>query len=414
MGDRAIVVGGGAIGIAAAYYLSRSGWRVTLLERDQIGHGCSYGNCCLIVPSHSEPLPKPGLSREALRWMLSAEGPIHLRPRVDRRFLRWAWRFRRSCNAEVAQHGFEALLSLSRASLDLFDELRDNGVDFLYRREGLLQIYLSQRSFAGAIDESEKLAAAGFTPRLLDVEEAVELEPALSPRIAGALFIESDAHGDCFEFVQSMASALERNGVKLVTGHGVSGLTTTAGRIDGVVVDTLAERLPADIVVLAAGSWTAQLARSIGVDVPLEPAKGYSCTIERFPGAPRIPLLVKDRHVIITPLGDRLRFGGILELVGYDEGVDNSRYRWMIRAGARALKSSFETRNEKPWCGFRPLTPDGLPIIDRAPGVSGVIVATGHAMLGFTQSPITGKLVAELANGDSHSVPLSPFRIERF
>jgi D-amino-acid dehydrogenase len=184
--------------------------------------------------------------------------------------------------------------------------------------------------------------------------------------------------------------------------------------VKGVIAASPQEEFPADLVVMAAGSWAPRLARPLGIPVPLQPAKGYSCTIDTYPGAPTIPILISERRVIVTPLGERLRFGGTLELTGYDMRLNETRYRAVVRAAGEVLKEPLEMKNEETWCGLRPVFPDGLPIIDWAPDIQGLILATGHAMLGFTQSPITGKVVAELANGQAPSVPLVPFRFDRF
>jgi len=177
----------------------------------------------------------------------------------------------------------------------------------------------------------------------------------------------------------------------------------------------LAQRqCPVRITVLAAGAWTPALATSLGIDIPLQPAKGYSCTIDAFPGSPTMPVFVPGRRVAITPIGDRLRFGGTLELAGFADTLDATRYRAVIEAARLVLGDRLQMKNEEAWFGYRPVTPDGLPVIARAPGIDGLIVAAGHAMLGFTQSPATGKLVAELANGQTPSVPLEPFRLDRF
>jgi D-amino-acid dehydrogenase len=185
------------------------------------------------------------------------------------------------------------------------------------------------------------------------------------------------------------------------------------GKVAGVETSTGAI-MEADIAVLAAGSWSGELARSVGLTIPLQPAKGYSCTIDSYAGSPRIPLLMPESRVIITPLDGRLRFGGTLELAGFDSTVDKRRYRAVVDGARAVLRDPPPMIQEESWTGFRPLTPDGLPIIDRVAGVEGLLLATGHAMLGFTQSPITGKLVAELANQEKPSIPLAPFGLNRF
>jgi D-amino-acid dehydrogenase len=234
--------------------------------------------------------------------------------------------------------------------------------------------------------------------------------------VKGGLFIESEAHGFSFGYVEALARTVERRGGRLLTRRPVESLRVEGGQVKGVRVGggPNGEEIESDVVVLAAGSWSKRLAEPLGIAIPLQPAKGYSSTVDAFEGAPRLPVLIKERRVIVTPLGERVRFGGTLELTGFDSRIDRARYGAVVRAAREVLKSDFPMKNEEAWCGWRPLTPDGLPIIDRAKNLDGLIVATGHAMLGFTQSPMTGKLVAELANGERPSLPLEPFRLDRF
>lgn len=415
MAQRAVVVGAGAIGVAAAYSLHDAGWRVTLVDRGEVGGECSFGNACLVVPSHSHPVPGPGVVAQALRWMLRPDSPFHVRPRLDRELVRWLWRFRRSCSDEAAGRGFDALLALSRLSLELFEGLvSDGGVRFFFEKRGLLNVYVSGAGAALARDEHATLKGAGFSVRLLSGAEARALEPALGARVRAGLFVEGEAHGNCLEYVRALAAELARRGVRLLTGRAVARVVAEAGRVTRVVLRAPADELPSDLVVLAAGVWTPELARPLGIRIPLQAAKGYSATVDSYPGAPTLPLLVHETRVAITPLGPRLRFGGTLELAGLDGRLDRTRYRAVIRGAREVLGDALPLANEEPWCGFRPLTPDGLPIIDRAPDVQGLIVATGHGMLGFTQSLATGKLVAELAADRPPSVPLTPFRLGRF
>lgn len=411
----AIVIGGGGIGVASAYFLNRSGWDVTLVDEGEIGRGCSYGNSCLIVPSHSDPIPGPGVIGQALRWMTKPDSPFYVRPRVAPSLLNFFWRFRRYCNARAAEQGYRALLGLSRGSLELYEELVRNGdAEFFFERRGVIEVFTTEDGLEHGRHAQQVQASAGFDAEMLSRDEALELEPALSPKIRGALFTKGEAHGFSYGYVRSLAGTAERHGARVLTGRGVSRILVENGHVLGVVMESPEEELRADQVVLAAGSWSRQLAKSIEVEFPLQPAKGYSCTIDTYDGAPAIPILNKERKVIVTPLDSRLRFGGTLELTGFDHTIDEGRYAAVIRGGREVLASPPPMQNEEPWSGLRPVTPDGLPIIDRSTTPDGLIVATGHAMLGFTQSPMTGKLVAELANDESPSLPLEPFRLNRF
>ncbi|HJS75135.1 MAG TPA: FAD-dependent oxidoreductase, partial [Vicinamibacteria bacterium] len=381
MTQRAIVIGGGAIGVASAYYLQRSGFSVTIVDQGDVGRACSYGNSCLIVPSHSEPLPGPGVVGQALRFLLSSSSPFYVRPRLDPALARFFWRFRKHCNRGSAERGFEALVGLSRASLALYQELTSaKEADFYFRREGLLEVYLTERGVEIGRHARELMEREGFPAKLLSRDEAIAFEPALSSAIKGGLFIESEAHGFSFGYVQALARTVERAGGRIAAQRPVKGLLLDGRRVKGVRVGEAAgeEAIESDVVVLAAGSWSKRLGDGVGVSIPLQPAKGYSATVDAFDGAPRIPVLIKERRVTMTPLGDRVRFGGTLELTGFDSSIDRTRYGAVVKAARETLRAEIPMKNEEAWCGFRPLTPDGLPIIDRARNVDGLIVATGH------------------------------------
>ena len=413
MGERAVVVGGGAIGVACAHHLAEAGLDVTILERGEIAGGCSYANAGLIVPGYSHALPAPGVIREGFRHLMRRDGPFTIRPRPDPDLARWLFTFRRSCSPELYRRATRALTELSRLSLELFEDLERRGeVDFEYRRGPLLNVYLSDGWRDPARAFSDEVHALGFGGRLLEHDELLELEPPLSPAVRGAMLIEDQGSGDCFAYVRSLADGLARRGVRVRTGTPTERVLVRGGRAAGALTAS-GEEVPADLVVLAAGAWTPSLTAPLGLRLPIQPATGYSCTMPTWEGAPSLPIMLDEAHIAVLPLGDRVRFGGTLELAGFRTAPDPVRYRAVVRAGRAALRSSPPAGGEA-WFGFRPLMPDDLPAIGWVPGVEGVMVAAGHGTLGFTQSPATGKLVAELASGTPPSVPLEPFRPDRF
>jgi D-amino-acid dehydrogenase len=406
-------VGGGAIGVACAHYLAESGFEVTLLERGEIGHGCSFANAGLIVPGHSQALPGPGAVAEGLRHLTKRDGAFTIRPRLDPALAGWLLRFRRACSAEAYRRATDALTELSRSSLELFEDLvRREKLEFGYRRGPLLIVYTSGGWLDRARAFAEELHALGFDARVLERDEVLDLEPVLSTAVLGGLLMEDQGVGDCYAYVRSLADGLEDRGVTICEDTPTERVLVERGRATGVLTAS-GEEFPADVVVLAAGAWTPSLAGPLGLRLPIQPATGYSSTMPAWPGMPRMPVMLDEAHVILLPLGDRLRFAGTLELAGFRSGPDRVRSEAVVRAGRAAL-SDPPTSDGEPWFGFRPLMPDDLPAIGWVPGVHGVLVAAGHGTLGFTQSPGTGRLIAELATGAPPSVPLEPFRPDRF
>lgn len=404
MSERAVVVGGGAVGTACAHFLSLIGFDVTVVDRGDVGRGCSYANAGLIVPSHPHPTPGPGVVREGLSYLTRRDSPFWIRFPPGPELSRWIAAFMRSCGEEQHRRGTQALLSLSRASLELFADL---DADFSFARGPVLHVYVKEGWEERAEEEARDFRELGFSASVLDGDALREREPAIGPGVLGGIAIEGQAWGDSFALCRSLTA-----GFDVLEGRAVRELIVDGGRAEGIVFED-EEELDADLVVLATGAWTPPLAQQLGLRVPIQPAKGYSCTAPAPSRSPRVPVMAEELRVAIAPIGDRLRVGGTLELGGFRQGIDRRRYEAVLHAADEVLAEPFPREGEA-WYGYRPLTPDDLPLIGPVPGVDGVLVAAGHGTLGFTQSMATGKLVAELATGAEPSVPPEPFRPDRF
>lgn len=395
-----MIVGGGAIGVACAYELSRRGAKVTLLERGPaLASGCSAGNAGLICPSHSSPIANPTALRDGLRWMLKPDSPFYLRPRPS--VLPWLSRYVVASRAPRAAAGTIAIRELSEASLAHHAELAAAGHATGFERRGTLSVYETAAGFAARPSGGEVLSGA----------EARELEPALSASVAGAVYHREEAHCDPVAFVEAMGRAAVEAGADLRLGVEVQALRRRNG---GVAVETAAETLEAETLVLAAGAWTARLARGVGIFLPLEGGKGYHVDLEAAGGDPAIPLFMQEARTIATPLPGRLRLSGTMELAGLDLAINARRAEAVRSSCARVLDVEGGRRVLETWAGLRPCTPDGLPVIGRAPRFPQVVLATGHAMKGLSLAPVTADLVGQLLSGEDLSHDLTPFRPERF
>lgn len=407
-----IVAGGGVIGVCVAYYLGKLGYSVILVEKNQVGLGCSYGNAGLITPSHAVPLPAPGVIQQACRWLWHEDSPLLIRPRLDWRLFSWLLRFAANCRQELVNRAIPVLRDLSRASMRLYEELiAAEGLSFQYEHRGLLAAYGAGPGFEKGKREAELLAQHGFKMKILDGPQARELEPCLRESVVGGVYYEDDAHGDCYQFIVGIKERLIKLGVKIVTN-------TRAERIIPIRQESV--RLLADgrefsakHLVLAAGSWTPGLLKNLGVRIPLQPGKGYSVTVDRPLVSPKIPVMNAARKVVITPLGDRLRFAGTMEFAGLDLTLNEKRANAVLRSGLELIAECDCSHHVERWCGLRPCTPDGLPVVDRVAHYPQIYVATGHGMLGFTLGPITGKLIAEMIGGGQLSINTTPLRIFR-
>jgi len=413
VGQRAVVVGAGVIGVCAAYYLAEAGWQVTILEQGRVCAGCSYGNGGAIVPSHSVPLAAPGVWQQALRWLFNSKSPFRISPRFDPSLLAWLWRFRQACTEQHAGRALPVLRDLSYGSQALFHELMKNEeLDCRYQETGAMMVYRTPRGFAAGLDEAARLRVAGIPSQTLDLSEARGLAPALSPSVLGAIFFPDDAHLVPDAFVRALARRAEDRGVDIRTETEVLGFRTNGRRIFGI--ETTRGDLQADDVVLATRAWSPLLAQMLGLRLPIQPAKGYSVTYLQGSGGPRVPVILAEAKAGITPMSDWLRVAGTLELSGFDLSINRRRVDAIIRSAAQYVDGLESLPLREIWRGLRPCTPDGLPIIGRPSSLDNLILATGHAMLGVTLGPITGLLVSQLASGEKPKLSLHALRPQRF
>lgn len=409
----ALVLGAGVIGLSSAYFLRRAGWEVTVVDQGKPGHGCSWGTAGLLCPAHSQPLPGPGVLGKALRWMLREDSPFHIRPRLDPTLPGWLLGFARACTLARSRSGFQAICALATLSLELFEEVLARGdARFFFERRGGYWAFVTEAGATRARKEAAELHRNGFPVEFLDGDAAREREPALSDSVRAAIFLPGDAHGSSLGFAESLAKTLTRQGVRIETGARALRLLREGDRIAGVEVLTnegVREERTADRTVLALGAFSPLLARTAGIRIPIQPAKGYSATVRTFEGVPTIPVTVAERKVIITPLQHQVRFAGTLELAGYDASLNERRYQAVLAGGQAGLRTEIPREDETAWSGFRPLTPSSLPFVGRPRRREGLFVAAGHGMLGFTLSLGTGRLIQQLADGEPPSVDPTPY-----
>jgi D-amino-acid dehydrogenase len=407
------IIGAGAVGVAVAHELARRGASAVVIEaRDRAGVECSYGNAGLVSPSHCIPLAAPGLLRRVPGW-LRPGGAVYVKLRPSLSLARFGAELVRSCSRERMLLGLQTLRDLTRASRDLFEDLTAGGLDFGYRRDGVMNVCFSDRAFEALREDADLLRREGFDPEVLGPEQAREREPALREGLAGAVYWAEDGHCEPARFVAALAGAAERAGARFRLGTRVTGFARGG---DGSVtaVETTAGTVRPRTIVLAAGSWTFPLARLAGTSIPLEPGKGYHVHLPE--GAPqlRMPLIFQESVFAATPMNGALRLAGTMEFVGFESaGADRKAPRLLEHA--RSYIDGLESPGQfETWSGLRPCTPDSLPIVGRSGRVPNLLFATGHAMLGLTLAPVTGQAVADLVVDGRSELPLGPLSPARY
>lgn len=410
-----LVIGGGAIGICCAYYLHGLGKNVTVVEKDAICSGSSYGNAGLIVPSYSTPLATPGVIFQGLKWMFNPESPFYIKPRFDRELLSWLWKFRSACNENNVRKALPVLSGLSSASMELFDDLAAlEGFNFGFEKNGIVEIFNTHKGFEKGAKDARRLKEYGIENKILENGEIIQYTQSLRTTAVGGIFFAGDAHIVPDQFVRQLARHLENKGIHLLTSVEVLGFKTSGRKM--TTVKTTRGDISVEEVILAGGSWSAEMARELKIKVLMEPAKGYSVTYKRPPGIPSAPLAMAEAKVVLTPMSDMVRFAGTLELAGFDMSINKRR----LHAILKAVSAYFPDINTDAlelieiWRGLRPCSPDGLPYLGRPRQYDNVIIAAGHGMLGISLAPITGKIVAQLAANQTPAIDLTALRIERF
>lgn len=407
-----LIIGGGAIGLSAAYYLQKTGRVVTVIDRKAVAAGSSAGNAGHIVPSHIVPLAAPGIIGTALGWMLDPRNsPFGMRVSLDPAYLSWLLQFAAACSDSNVDSAIPALKALGLLSASNFARLiAAEGFDCVYSPTGLLFLYKTEKAFAGGRHEAELLHRHGLPAEVLDAAAVQAREPAARPDVIGGVHFTGDASLDPTRFLRLLAERLSARGVRLRADTAVTGFECGGGRI--VRVRTSGEDIAPELVVLAAGAWSPQVARQLKLNLPVQPARGYSLTARATAVMPRQALLLGERRVAVTPMGDRLRFTGRLELSALDTTPSPERIAGIERAVREYVAIDEPLTVHETWAGLRPTTPDGVPLIGYAPGYANLIVATGHAMLGLSLGPGTGQVVAELASGRVPAVELRRFDVD--
>ncbi len=408
-----IIIGGGVVGVCAAYELASAGAPVTLLERGAIAGEASWGNAGQMAIGHP-PIPRPGLAVQALKWMFDPQSPLHISPSAGWSMLPWLWEFWRACSAARLAKSMVTLAEMGRQTKPLFDEyIEREAIACDYRHAGIMDVFRTEGGAAGGRKFVEFMQGYGFDAHWLDGAEVEKREPAFRKGVVGAALNAESTSLDPAKFVEGLAAGATKHGATLRANAPVRTIDIVDGAVHAVVLED-GERIESSRVVLAAGIWSSSMARTIGVRIPMQAGKGYHRDIEQ--DGPRLttPCVLAERFVACTPIENRLRLAGTLEFTGVNNIMRPARLEALSNAAHEYLTGVDGKEPITEWCGLRPCPADGMPIIGWAPRVKGLCVATGHSMLGMTLGPVTGRLVRQLVLGEPLTMDMAPLSADRF
>ena len=398
----------------SAWYLSKAGFRVTVVDKAGFGSACSHGNCGYVCPSHVLPLCQPGALQKTMRAMLKKNSPFAIKPRLSPAWASWFWKFSRQCNEAAMMSTAAELHGLLQSSKELYQDLiTSEGIDCEWEEKGLLLVHDDPEEFeAFAVTDEMLRDQFGVGATAYGKEDVARLEPALNEdAVVGGWHYEGDCHLRPDRLLDALRGLLEQRGVTFVEGRGVTGFARDGDNLRAARFDD--GEMEADRVVVAAGAMTPLLSKTLGFRAPIEPGKGYSITTSRPEIAPTHPMIFEETHVAVTPMRSGYRIGSTMEFVGYDTRINPKRLALLEESASKYLKDPIGREVQETWYGWRPMTWDGKPIIGACPGWKNVWIAAGHSMLGMSMATGTGKLVAEMVSGAKPHLPAEPFSARR-
>jgi len=404
MSKKILIIGSGVAGLCTAYFCARRGFNVTVVERKSARRdGCSFGNAGMVVPSHFIPLAAPGAVALALKWMWNPASPFYIRPRLDADLFGWGMKFWRAANAQHVRRAAPLLRDLALASRAAYEEFAAQPENnFGLVKKGLLMLCREPHTLDEEAKTAEQARVLGIPADVLDAKQTARLDPDARLDIAGAVHFPLDCHLVPERFMAALQAQLERLGVDFLWDSEVlDWKIESRSRMRAVALSSNRE-LEADEFVLCGGSWSPGLARRLGLKIPIQAGKGYSLTLPKPRQKPQLCSILVEGRVAVTPMGETLRVGGTMEIAGLNEDINPVRVRGIIDSFCKYFP---EFRPEdfdgiQPWRGLRPCSPDGLPYVGRTAKCANLAFATGHAMMGMSLGPVTGRLIADILSGE--------------
>jgi len=409
------IIGGGVVGLCCAYYLNKEGYQVSIVDRHDITDGCSFGNMGYISPSHFIPLASPGIVSQGLKWMLRSSSPFYIKPRLNWGLVQWGLTFWKNSNAQRVKESIPHLNNLLQLSRELMNDLkRELNDSFTMIEKGCWTLYKTKKTGDHEKHLTEQAVSLGLKTQTYTAAQVQELESEVEVDVAGGVLWLDDCHLDSGKLMRSLHRDLQASGVKFFLNAEVKGFERTNGKINAVITNK--EKLIADEVIVANGSWMPNVAKMAGVHLLMQPGKGYSVVYENMEKNLRRPAILIEGRTAMTPIDRWLRIGGTMELSGHSDNILPKRVMAIYDAVREYFPSLDISRPEpgRAWYGYRPVTPDGLPYIGKHKKFSNLTFAGGHAMLGVSAAAATGKLVNEIIGSRPTSIDILAFEPGRF
>ena len=413
MSKNILIIGGGIIGLSSAYYLQKEGHQVTVVDQSNLDSGASYVNAGYLSPSHLIPLSAPGVMKKGLKWMFNPVSPLYIKPRFDPDFLRWSWAFNKSCNQKHVEKAAPVIRDISVLSQELMTDIkRGDGFTFHYDKKGLFMLCQTEKMLEEEVKIAEYAKELGLVAKEVNQDEIKLMEPNAKINAIGAAYFECDHHSTPHEFMTELKTHLTNADVKIFSNEKVEDIKIKNGKID--LVKTSKQTFNVDEVVMAAGSWSGILAKKLGIKLLLQAGKGYRINTEKATGI-TIPAILAEAKAAVTPMNGFTRFAGTMEIAGINHNINKVRVDAIAKAAAQYYPDIELSQAEKDdaACGLRPVSPDGLPYIGRSKKCNNLTIAAGHAMMGWSMSTATGKLVSEIISEQKPSLELEPFSPDR-
>lgn len=408
------IIGGGIIGLSSAYYLQKAGHQVTVIDQGDLQVGCSTGNAGMIVPSHLVPLASPGIISKGIRWMFNSTSPFYVKPRWSGDLIKWGYHFYRHANKEHVASAAIALKEISLFSKSMYQQwAKDLPFDFEYKERGLLMLYQTKETEHEESETAHFANKHGIEAHILSSSEVQQLEPHVKVNARGGVFFPGDAHLTPQLLINQLIPYLKLQGVVFKTNTTLTDFLVVNQKICELVADM--ERFSFDEIILATGSWSGIMGKKLDVNMLMQAGKGYSF-LTPIQKNIQLPSIFLEARVAVTPMGDSIRFGGTMEIAGVNHAINMNRVKGIVDS----IPTYYPEMNipmpvqDNVWHGLRPCSPDGLPYIGKSKTIKNLTIATGHAMMGLSLGPGTGKLVQQIIDQDQLSIWIEPFDPDRY